>query len=169
MDMDYAMEFCENQILLQDDASAVIAPSFKSQLKRFFTPQQTERLMKYMEKENQKEFHILIHENTPPDSMYFIESGELAAHMEVSKGKFIRLRSMGPGAVVGEVGHYLNGKRTATVTVVKESVIYQLTRDSIRKMETEDTELAMRFHIWMSTLLSLKLSDNNKTIEALTK
>ena len=114
------------------------------------------------------------------NGLYFIESGQLIA--EISMGgtppardvspdsganKTIRLRAMRPGTVVGEVSLYLGIPRTASVVTSKPSTLYFLSSDALRRMEEKEPELASAFHQFIARLLAERLSDNSRTIQAL--
>jgi len=87
--------------------------------------------------------------------------------LEVEPGRFVRLRSMGGGTVVGEVGLYLKEKRTASIITDTHSVVYRLSEGSLARMEHEESQLASVFHHWMVRMLAERLANNNRTLEAL--
>jgi SulP family sulfate permease len=89
--------------------------------------------------------------------LYLIETGELAAWLELSGGKTKRLRTMGPGTVVGESGLYLGAKRSATVVSVTPAVLYRLSIDSLERMTRESPHLAAAFHQFVVRLLAERL------------
>jgi sulfate permease, SulP family len=99
--------------------------------------------------------------------MYFVESGHVTTNLQVSPDRFIRLRSMGAGSTVGEMGLYLKTPRTATVFVTEPSVLYRLSDKSLKLIEQKDPDLASLLHRWIVKLLAERLSDNNRTLEAL--
>ena len=107
--LDYGMEWCEKQILAEDSRSLIMrAASLQAQLKKVFsTPEQIERFMKYLERQEFDKGHALIKQGDPPESMYFVDAGRVSAQLAVEDGHFVRLRSMGGGTVVGEIGLYL--------------------------------------------------------------
>ncbi|HET9590973.1 MAG TPA: cyclic nucleotide-binding domain-containing protein, partial [Anaerolineales bacterium] len=108
-----------------------------------------------------------INKGDPPDSMYFIDSGELSTRLEISKGKFIRLKSQGGGTMVGEMGLFLKQARTATVVATRPSVLYRLSLEGYEKMMQSDPDLAFHLHQWIGSVLSVRLAENNQTLEAL--
>lgn len=169
--MDEAVGFCEDAILLEEGNSTITrAASMQSQLEKVFSSKESvDKFMKYLERQEEDEFHILIRQGDHPTAMYFVESGELTARLEVAKNKFLRLRTMGPGTTVGEIGLYLKIPYTATVAVAKKSVVYKLTLESLNRMEAEAPTLASSLHRWIVLTLSYRLSDNNRTLEALLK
>jgi SulP family sulfate permease len=123
--------------------------------------------MSYLEKLEFQEYHIVINRGDAPDCMYFVDAGQLTTRLESSKGKFIRLMTQGGGTMVGEMGLFLHQSRTATVVVDKPSVLYRLTVDSYNKMMREDPDLAFHLHQWIGRVLSVRLAENNHTLEAL--
>ncbi len=166
--LDHGAEWCETRILNTDPSSMIIrAASMQGQLTNIFGKELAERFITYLVREEILEWHTVFHQGDPPDSILFIESGQLSAQLEVSKGTFIRLRSMGAGTVVGEIAVYLNQPRTATITATKPSVVYRLSVEALRKIERTDPEVAIRLHNWLATTLSHRLADNNRTLEAL--
>ena len=79
----------------------------------------------------------------------------------------MRLRSIRGGATVGEMGLYLGNARTASVIASRPSSVYRLSADSLKKMQEQDPEAAALLHEWIARLLAERLTDNNRTIEAL--
>lgn len=167
--LDYGMEWCENRILAEDSRSLIMkASTLQAQMKKVFTiPGQIERFMKYLDKQEFDKGHLLIKRGDPPEAMYFVDSGRVSARLEIERGKYLRLRSMGGGTVVGEVGLYLNNIRTADIVTDTHSIVYCLNAAALTQMEQNDPDLASALHHWMARLLAERLSDNNKTLEAL--
>lgn len=167
--MDYGMEWAESKLLLEEGGSSIIrASSLRAQLRKLLpTEERREKFMSYLERLEVQEYHIVIQRGDPPDSMYFIDSGQLTTRLEIAHGKFIRLRTQGGGTMVGEMGLYLRQARTATVVADQPSVLYCLTLDAYNKMMQEDPDLAFQLHQWIGSVLSLRLAENNHTLEAL--
>jgi SulP family sulfate permease len=167
--LDYGMEWCESNLLLKEGGSAILrVGTLHAQLKKMLpTQEHVDRFMKYLEKEEVQQYHIVINKGDPPDSMYFIDSGELTTRLEISKGKFIRLRNQGGGTMVGEMGLFLRQSRTATVVADEPSVLYKLSLSEYHRMMQDDPELAFHLHQWIGRVLSVRLAENNHTLEAL--
>ncbi len=165
--LDYGAEWYETRIIMEDASSAIIrAATLQGQLKKIFGDALAEKFMKYLVREEIDAWHAIFHQGDAPDSMFFIESGQVAAHLDVGT-RFIRLRSMGAGTVVGEIGVYLDQARTATITATQDTVVYRLTVDALKKMEEDDPEIAARMHHWLATTLSQRLASNSQTLEVL--
>ncbi len=167
--MDYGMEWCEDKLLLEEGGSTIIrAGSLRAQLKQMLpSDDHVDKYMTYLERQEVGEYHIVINKGDPPDSMYFVDSGELTTRLEISKGKFIRLGLQVGGTMVGEMGLFLKQSRTATVAATKPSVLYKLSLDNYNKMMRDDPELAFHLHQWIGRVLSVRLAENNQTLEVL--
>ena len=169
INMDYGMEWCEDRLLATEGGSTIIrSGSLRSQLKKLLpSSEKVDKFITYLERQDVKEHDIVISEGDRPDSMYFIDSGKLTTRLEVSKGKFIRLKSQGGGTMVGEMGLFLKQSRTATVIADQPSVLYRLSLESYNKMMQDDSDLAFHLHQWIGRVLAVRLAENNNTLEVL--
>lgn len=167
--LDYGMEWCESRLLVEEGGSAILrAGSLNGQLTKMLpTKDHVDKFMSYLEKEEVQTYHIVIQRGAPPDSMYFLDSGKLTTRLEISKGKFIRLQSQGGGTMVGEMGLFLKQSRSATVVADQPSVLYKLSLDAYNRMMKDDPELAFHLQQWIGQVLSVRLAQNNRTLETL--
>lgn len=167
--LDHGMEWCENMLLQKFEASSqFIQTGIKSQLRSTFPkPDLIDKLISYLERMEVDENFYLMRRGDPTESMYFIESGRLNVQLESEDGEVMRLRSIRSGTVVGELGLYLKGERTANVVTTQKSVLYRLQLDSMNKMESQDADVASALHEWIARLLAERMTDNNRAIEAL--
>lgn len=168
-DLDRDLEWCENQVL--SEMKQVAGHDDDSMLQRMrremFGDDDWKIFEKYLEKVSVEGGHKLIRQGDPSDSLYFVEAGEVTILLELSDGKTIRIRTMGAGTVVGEVGMYMKNKRTATIIAETKSVLCRITSESIERMTKEHSAIAMRFHNFMARTLAERLSDTNKMFTAL--
>ena len=168
--LDHGLEWCENQILASqgvNDLTGVIE-KIERQLKHAIPElQNIKRLTKYLERKEVKQDEYLMHQGDQPDEMYFIEAGLISVQLELPDGQIMRLRSMRGGTTVGEMGMYLGNTRTASVVADRGSIVYRLSKNSLKEMEKKDPEVAAFLHQWIASLLAERLADNNRTIEAL--
>jgi SulP family sulfate permease len=82
-------------------------------------------------------------------------------------GETVRLQTMSPGTVVGEVTLYLGTARTASVIAETPATVYRLTRPRLEDMERDDPELAAAVHRLFARLLASRLTDALQTMNAL--
>jgi len=124
-------------------------------------------LQTYVERESLPEGTVLIRQDERPDDVFVLESGRLRVEMRTLEGTRIRLRSVLPGLMVGEVALY-TGARTADVVAEEPSVVLRLRRSAIERMESEEPELARVLHRWLAETLAERLTDTQRAVEALT-
>ncbi len=181
-DQDHGIEWCENTILKAENlpSEEEKRPLFTYLEKSFPEDVEPARILAYLEKRVVGEGHYLMRQGQASDGLYFIESGQLIAEISTdgepparhatqdsASNKMIRLRAMRPGTVVGEVSMYLGTPRTASVITSKPSTLYFLSSEALRRMEENEPQLASAFHQFIARLLAERLSDNSRTIQAL--
>jgi SulP family sulfate permease len=180
-DQDHGIEWCENQILAAENVlrTEEEQPLFTYLEKSFPKTVDVGRFLVYLEKMDVGEGYYLMHQTEASEDLYFIESGQVNALISTSEsgdetasfgtedGKTLRLRAMQPGTVVGEVSMYLGVPRTASAVTTKPSTLYRLSSEALRQMEKREPELASAFHQFVARLLAERLSDNARTIRAL--
>ena len=167
--LDHGMEWCESKLLLDEGGSTIIrSGSLRAQLKsKLRSSEQVDKFISYLAVMEVQESFTLIKKGDPPDAMYFIDSGELTTRLELSKDKFIRLRSQSGGTMVGEMGLFLKQARTADVVVSKPGILYRLAMADYERMMEHDADLAFHLHQWIVSVLSIRLAENNHTLEVL--
>ncbi len=169
-ELDRAVEWCEDQILLARD----IAPEepflpLAKRLTRILASDQTGELMKYLERTEVPAGHVLMRQDDPPDDLYLIESGKVTVQMELAEGQTARLLTLGPGTAVGQEELYLGSSRTASVITEMPSVVYRLSAGALHRMETDEPQLAILFHHFMARILTERLVATHRTLESLMK
>jgi len=169
--LDHGIAWCEERMLSQAGRDSLEAPdTLVEQLAESLPGQGSfDCLLPYLGRTEYPAGEYLMRQGEPPGSLYFIESGQVSALLESPGQPAVRLQTMGPGHIVGEIGFYLNQARTASVKVDQPSVIYCLSQESLRKMETEAPETANVLHRLIVHLVSERVSHLTATIEALEK
>ena len=170
-DLDHGLEWCENQLLANSMVTRVMVPTtLRAQLSGGgFNKDDTPRLTEFFEKVHFKEGEYLARQGEQSDDMYFIEFGEGAVYLEMDGGKKVRLQTIDAGTVVGEMGLYLDARRTASVIANTPMIAYRFTRDRLARMKIEEPELAAAFHEYIIRLLSERLMHTTRMLEAVLK
>lgn len=168
-DLDHGVEWCEDRLL---ESTGVInktkQKSFQDQLADMIGDEElTSRIMNYLEKQELPAGVHLIHLGDSPGAMYFIEQGMVTAQLEDGVEGVRRLNTMGSENLVGEIGFYLGSKRNASVITETRSVLYRLTAEALKKMESEQPEAAALFHRYVANVMAEKLSHLMATVETL--
>jgi SulP family sulfate permease len=168
--IDYGLEWCENQILLQagekfmndrEGLHTLFRPLFPDD------PINLENIFKYFQKAEVDSGFCLMKEGDPPGDLFFVESGQITAQLSSPDNPPFRLETIGGGGVVGEIGFYLNQPRTATVIANEPSTIYRLSRQRLKQMERNDPDAAHLFHQSIIRILSERLTFLTGTVNAL--
>ena len=84
-----------------------------------------------------------------------------------AEGTRLRLRTLRPGVVVGEIALYTGVARTADVVAEVPSVVLRISRASIERLEAEEPELAASLHRWLAAMLAERLTDTMRTFDVL--
>jgi SulP family sulfate permease len=167
-DIDRSAEWCEERILDIEEATAVGAVRLANQLHPIFkNAERVEKFISYLEKEEIPAGYTLINQDDPPTGIYFIERGKVTAQLALDDGKFLRLRTMGSGTIVGELSIYLGMHATAIVVTEEPSIVYSLMIKNLIKLEEEEPNLAADFHKFMAGFLGERVVDMNQTVQAL--
>jgi SulP family sulfate permease len=167
-DLDRGLQWCEEG-LLQDEALAAPGATDGQGGRdgRGRTAGMPPGLERYTERESLSDGAVLIRQGESPDDVYVLESGRLRVEMQTPDGRRMRVRSINPGVVVGEVAMYSGDPRTADVVAEGPTVVLRLDRASIDRLEAQDPELATALHRWLAGVLSERLSDTMREFDAL--
>jgi SulP family sulfate permease len=157
-DLDHGLEWCEKEILAAAPPSMLPPTALAGELENVFrTREAVARFLDYLEKVDAPAGYKLYRQGDVSKDLYLIESGELTAYLELDGGKMKRLRTMGPGTVVGESGLYLGARRSATVVTLCPTTLYRLSLDSLDRMTREAPHLAAAFHQFVVCLLAERM------------
>ena len=121
----------------------------------------------HLERVSVAEGTVLLHQADPPGDLYVLESGRLVVETVTSGGSRLRLRTLRPGVVVGEIALYMGTPRTADVVAEVPSVVLRIDREAIERLEAEEPELAAALHRWLATTLALRLTDGMRALDSL--
>ncbi|MCP4164396.1 MAG: SLC26A/SulP transporter family protein [Chloroflexi bacterium] len=168
-DFDHGLEWCENQTLLAAGVEPEVEQHSLQELLEELLPQvdNVAGLLNYLEQQTVDADHYLMHQGDPPEDLYFIETGQVTARLEVPGQEPVRLETMEGGRVVGEIGFYLGNERTAAVVANKQSTVYRLSRSALEQMEGTAPEIASTFHQIIVHLVSERLTHLISTVQAL--
>ncbi|MEX2421073.1 MAG: cyclic nucleotide-binding domain-containing protein, partial [Actinomycetota bacterium] len=124
-------------------------------------------LRTYLERVSLPEGSVLIRQSDPSGDVFVLESGRLVVEVATPEGKRMRLRTIRPGVVVGEVAIYSGDPRTADVVAETPSVVLRLSKASIEQMEAAEPELAAALHRWLAGTLAERMDSTLKAFDAL--
>ena len=105
---------------------------------------------------SEKTFHagdFIIVESTQGNSMYIISKGTVLVTTSDRKGEVVALGTLKDGAFFGELSLFDNLPRSATVTAIKETSIFMITRNDLEELFSKNLVIANK--IYHNTLLEV--------------
>ena len=157
LDLDHALEHAEDVVL---DRLAGAAPELAASAYAFPALAIGEGILAYGTRVTWRAGEHAIRQGERSEEMYFIESGRLTARLEQASGGHVRLRTILPGTVIGEVACYLGLPRSASVVADQDSSAFRITKDALERMRGENAELAVAFHEFMARAAAERLAHN---------
>lgn len=164
-DLDRGLEWCEDFLLKDTDAPWVLAEV----LDRALTPPGSRLLGVLCEKRRLSAGETLIRQGDPSDEMFLVERGRVRVLLRLGPNAddWKRLRTYGPGTVVGEMGFFSSEPRSADVVAEAESEVLCITRERLTEMETSHPELARAIHRHVINTLAQRVRSANDEIRLL--
>jgi sulfate permease, SulP family len=183
-DLDHALESCEDNLLgnvagaIFDSGrpgesgnmltAAVAEMDLRRILAAHFEPAALDIVIAHCQTLKLPEGTTLFNQGDPGDALYFVERGELTVSIKVPGGERKRLRTFGPGTVVGEMALYSKGVRSADVIVTNMACrVRKFSSESLANMERKHPDVAIAFHSFVIRLLATRLIAANEQIRSL--
>ena len=159
-DLDRGLERCEDRVLDEEAPAAdEEAPKGGGGVPSGLAP--------YLERVAVSEGAVVLRQEEPPGDIYVLAEGRLAVETVTPEGRRMRLRSLRPGVVVGELAFYTGAPRTADVVAETSCVILRCSREQIARIEADDPVAAIVLHRWFAETLAGRLSETMQTTATL--
>lgn len=161
-DLDHGLEWCEERLLAELGPAVADEFAGTDELSRLLASEDFTAWLQSLEVEAGE---VVIRAGDPADGLYLLREGRVTVRLREDDTR--RLRTFGPGTVIGEIAMYLGGTRSATVVADTPARIDRLGRDELARMLRERPELAAVFHEAMATLVCERLAHGNRLLAAL--
>jgi SulP family sulfate permease len=168
-DLDHALEWCEDSLLDHFTMRRTETPPSLEEQMRPSWPDSAppfSRLVAFLDRMECQAGDVLVDQGEDANELFFIHRGRVSARLKLQNGKWIRLRSMRQGTVVGELGLFLDEPRNASIVVEEPCVAYRLTRQNLLRMEQEAPEVAAAFHHFMIRLLADRVVVTTRNLQS---
>ena len=165
-DTDHAIEYCEEAILSENltetshtvhDAVTFLTPKIGDHADLAEVARRFRTL-------HLKQGDYLIRKGEAADDVFIILSGRVHVQIELPNGRTLRLRTMTPGAIVGDIALYTGQRRTADVVIDEDATVLCLSAESLRDIEETSGNMAARIHRIFAQTLAEKLVLANNAI-----
>ncbi|HEX6945918.1 MAG TPA: SulP family inorganic anion transporter [Acidimicrobiia bacterium] len=159
-DVDHALELAENLVI-----GDITSPD-SCDLEDVFGPSVWNRLRPHLDRREVEAGEVVIREGEATTGALLVERGRLVTEIPTDRG-YRRVRSSGPGAIVGEMSIYRSGGRSARVTAAESSVLWSLDDRAIARIERSDPRLAVDLHRVMAAVMAESVAQGNVAMVAL--
>jgi sulfate permease, SulP family len=166
-DLDHALEDCE-QRLLGDAAREETWQDVEDYLVQMIGPStRLKDLVSSMQEIRLQPGDRFIRAGETGDDLFLLWTGRAKVEAVLGSGRRLRLRTVKPGVVLGEIAIYRGVPRTADVVAEVPSTVYRLARRQLRYLEEADPELALLVHRLCATTLAERLTIANRMVQSL--
>jgi sulfate permease, SulP family len=172
------LEWCEHSLLrsVLPDAigstgvvSAEIETSFVQWLlEELANTADRSTLMGYFKRRDLAGPMVLYDQGSPATQVDLVVSGQVTVSLTKDNGRIIRLRRMRQRTVVGEMGFFRSGVRSATVSLEEPTLLYSLDKADFERMKIDHPALATAFTTFIVRMLAERLEFANTEVAALT-
>lgn len=170
-DRNAALAWCEDAILSEQTDAGTVAGDSEGSLAVWLGSElgaaAAGRVARYFERRALAVGDVLYREGEAASSIDLIAGGSAVITLERDGGAAHLVRRMAKCSVVGEMGFFRNGRRTATVTAETETVVFTLTREAYRRLIAEEPDAGAAFLDFIIRTLSDRLEFANKGLAAL--
>lgn len=158
---DAALEHCETALLQGQPASP--APTDPVELLRELSHDHplAPGLLALMTERRLMPGEVLIKAEDPSRDLYLLLKGRLGVFLTGFAGPRVAVRSMGPGAIVGEVAWLLNQPRTADVICQDAATVMCLPEAEMDRIGRDDPEMAALLSAILARSLARKVLTTN--------
>nr|WP_318226382.1 SulP family inorganic anion transporter [Paraburkholderia terrae]MDW3658473.1 SulP family inorganic anion transporter [Paraburkholderia terrae] len=165
--LDAGLEWIEDTLL---GSGSAVQPSgeqhFRTTLAPHFSPPALERLCECLEVRDLDAGQHLFSRGEPGDALYIVERGRVAVSLPLPDGRLVRLRSFGPGTVVGEMAVYTQTTRSADVIAETPTRVHRLSVPTLLALEREDPVTAQQFHRFLIKTIASRLAVADEALRA---
>lgn len=158
-DLDHAIEWCENAII-----AGVAQPTIPAAHQfQFLSASQEENalLKKYFTHIEVPEGQVLYRQGEAAHDLIYLGKGKLSVFLEYETKNQVRLTQIKEGAIVGEMGLFLQEPRSATVVATEPSIIYTLSDTNLNKLYLEQPALGIALDKLIIKFLGRRIKQAN--------
>lgn len=92
------------------------------------------------------------------DALYIVEAGRVTVSLPLESGRSVRLRSFGPGTIIGEMAVYTHAPRSADVVTDESARLRRMTLAALHALELEDPLTAQEWHRFVVKMMASRLA-----------
>jgi SulP family sulfate permease len=165
--LDAGLEWIEDRLLEScSDIRRSGEQDFRAVLAPHFTLSALAKLCDCLEVRDLDAGEALFLHGEPGDALYIVERGRVAVSLSLADGRLVRLRSFGPGTVVGEMAVYTQTTRSADVVAEAPTRVHRLSTPALFALERDDPVAAQQFHRFLIKTIAARLAVADEALRA---
>lgn len=162
-DLDHGLEWAEQTILDKAVDQVTI-----DQMLGGLTPAEAATVARHFEERSVGAGATFIRKGDPGEALFVVLEGRVSIQLVIDGSEFRkRLRTYGPGTIIGEMGFYSGTPRSADIVADSPTRLLCITRGSFASMETSDPVLAGKLHRLVVITLASRLRTANDALSDL--
>lgn len=165
--LDDAVAACEEAFLAPFDFRGDGPPMLENLFSSMVGPERSEQVMAAFNRRDFMAGDVVVQIGAEAPGLFFLQSGALTAQLPSSSGPTIKLRTMLPATVLGEISLYNGGESTAEVVAAEDSTVLHLSPRELSELEESDPTLAAAIHRVAAQTLAGRLLHAERALRTL--
>jgi SulP family sulfate permease len=159
-DLDRGLEWTESQLLTGSQREMTLSEALGLD-----DPVDAEALSRHFDLLELPAGRPLFKRNEPSNALYLLLSGQVSVNLQQAGSDYTkRLRSYGPGTIVGEMGFYSHAPRSADVVADMPTRAARLDFEQLKSLELHRPDLAAQLHRFVINTLAARLRTANQEL-----
>ena len=125
-----------------------------------------ERFVTYLEKVDATKGKMITQVGHEASDIYFLVQGSAEVIVGTADNAR-RVRTLGPGAIIGEIAYYTEGFRSSSVKAATAATLFRLTSQTAAQVLQQDPELSSALHAGLARGLAARVQANTRLIQML--
>lgn len=167
--LDAGLEWIEAQQLAastQRAAACAASSDFRTLLAPHFTERALAQLAARLDLREIGAGEALFRRGDAGDALYIVEAGRVTVSLPLAGGRSVRLRSFGPGTIIGEMAVYTHAPRSADVVADEPARLRRMTLAALSALEQDDALTAQEWHRFVVKMMALRLAVADEALRA---
>jgi SulP family sulfate permease len=165
---DKALEYCEQEVIDAHKLPAGQAQSLCAWLTQALNdPGFADSLAQSCLRREFAEGEVIARQGEAARSMHFILEGRVGVFVMQEDGRSLRVRSVGSGTTIGEMGLIARKARSGTLKAESACILYELPLDAYERIRRENPALGQALLAYVTEVMAERLGFANRVIGVL--
>jgi SulP family sulfate permease len=167
-ELDHALEWCENEIIVQHQGREQEETSLRDWFVRILgTEDDAAELIHRCQRLEVDAGEVIVSAGDAADSMHFILDGRVGIMIPAGEGGTTRVRSLGRYTTIGEMGLVSHAPRSATIQSEAASILYVLSAHQFEALKADNPLLGQKLLTYFVAIMAERLTFANRMITVL--